>query len=83
MRVAANHFFIDFADDSGDVEAPFFVSDLGVEEDLKKEIAEFFGKFGVIRGVEGIEDFIGFFDQIGAQGGVGLLAVPGTTVGST
>ena len=36
VRVAANHFVVDFADDVGDGKALFFVSDLGVEKDLKK-----------------------------------------------
>lgn len=82
VGVAANHFFVDFTDDVGDVEAAFFVGDLGVEKDLKKEIAEFFGEFGVVGGVEGVEDFVGFFDEVGAEGGVSLFAVPGAAFGS-
>ena len=81
VRMAANHFFVDFADDGGDVEAVFFVGDLGVEKNLEKEVAEFFSKFGVIGAVECIEDFVGFFDEVGAEGGVGLFAVPRTATG--
>lgn len=76
VGMAANHFFVDFADDVGDGEAALFLSDLGVKEDLEEEIAEFLGKFGVIRGIEGIEDFVGFFDKIRAKRGVSLFAVP-------
>jgi len=81
VGVAANHFVVDFADDVVDGEAALFGGDLGVEENLEEEVAEFFGEFGVVAGVEGVEDFVGFFDEVGAEGGVGLFAVPGTAAG--
>ena len=81
VRMAANHFFVNFGDDVGDGEAAFLAGDLRVEEDLKKEVAEFFGEFGVIGAIEGVEDFVGFFDEIGAEGGVGLFAVPRAAAG--
>ena len=81
VGMAANHFRVDFADDVGDGEAFFFVSDLSVEEDLKEEIAEFLGELGVVSRVESVKDFVGFFDEIGAKSGVGLLAIPGATAG--
>jgi hypothetical protein len=46
---------VDFADDGGDVKAICFMGDLGVEEDLEEEVAEFVGEFGVVGGVEGVE----------------------------
>jgi len=49
--------------------------------DMGLKVAEFFGKFGVVAGVEGVQDFVGFFDQVGAEGGVGLFAVPGAAAG--
>jgi len=79
--VAADHFVVDFADDIVDGEAAGFGGDLGVEENLEKEGAEFFGEFGVVARVEGVEDFVCFFDEIGAKGRVGLFAVPGTAAG--
>ena len=81
VGVAANHFVVDFADDVVDGEAAGFGGDLGVEENLEEEVAQFFGEFGVVFGVEGVEDFVGFFDQVGAESGVGLLAVPGAAAG--
>jgi len=83
VGMAANHFFVDFGDDVGDGEAAFFLGDLGMEENLEKEITEFFREFGVVGAVEGIEDFVGFLNEIGTEGGVGLLAVPRATVGRT
>ena len=82
VRVAADHFVVDFADDVVDGEAARFGGDLGVEEDLEEEVAQFFGEFGVVAGVESVEDFVGFFDEVGAESGVGLLAVPGAAAGS-
>ncbi len=81
VGVAANHFVVDFADDVVDGEAALFGGDLRVEEDLEEEVAEFFCEFGVVAGVEGVEDFVGFFDEIGAKRGVGLFAVPGAAAG--
>ena len=80
MRVAANHFVVDLADDRGDIEAAFFVGDLRVEEDLEEKVAEFFGEFGVVGGVESIEDLVGFFDEVSAEGRVGLFTVPRAAV---
>ena len=79
--MAANHFFVDFPDDVGDGETAFFTGNLRVEQDLEEEIAKFFGEFDVVGGVESVEDFVGFFDEIGAKGGVGLFAVPGAAAG--
>jgi hypothetical protein len=83
VRVAANHFFIDFADDVSDGEAAFFASNLRVKEDLEKEVAQFFGEFGVVGAFKRIENFVSFFDEIGAEGGVSLLAVPRAAAGGT
>ena len=81
VGVAADHFVVNFADDVVDGEAALFGGDLRVEKDLEEEVAEFFGEFGVVVGVEGVKDFVGFFDEVGAEGGVGLFAVPGATAG--
>ena len=81
VGVAADHFVVNFADDVVDGEAALFGGDLRMEQDLEEEVAEFFGKFGVVAGVEGIEDFVGFFDEVGAEGGVRLFAIPGAATG--
>ena len=81
VGVPANHFVVDFTDYGRDVEATFFVGDLRVEENLEEKVAEFLGEFGVVGGVQGIEHFVGFLDQVGAEGGVSLLAVPEAAVG--
>jgi hypothetical protein len=83
VGMAANHFLVDFADDVGDVEAAFFAGNLRVEENLEEKVAEFFGEFGVVGAIHGIEDFVGFFDEIRAECGVCLFAIPGAAFGGT
>ena len=52
--------------------------DLGMEKHLKEQVAKFFGKFSIVLSVEGFENFVGFFNEVGAESGVSLLTVPGT-----
>jgi len=77
VGVAANHLLVDLTDDVGNIEALFLMCDLRVEENLEEKVAEFFGEFGVIGRVERIEDLVSLFNKIGAERGMGLLAVPG------
>lgn len=83
VRMAADHFVVDLADDGGDVEAALFLSDLGVKKDLEKKVPEFFCEFGVVGGIKSVEDFVSFFDEVGAESGVRLFAVPGAAAGGT
>ena len=81
VGMASNHFLVDFGDDIGNREAAFFVGDLGVEENLEKKVAKLFGEFGVVGAVQGVEDFVGFLDKVGAESGVGLFTIPGAAIG--
>jgi hypothetical protein len=53
-----------------------------VEEDLEQKIAELFSELDVVGGIECVEDFVSFFDEISAESGVSLFAVPRTAAGS-
>ena len=77
--MAADHLFVDAGDYVRDVEAPRFPADVGVEEDLEEQVSEFFGYFLWVAMFERIEDFVRFFDQVGFECVVGLLAVPWTS----
>ena len=83
VRVAADHFVVNLADDVVDGKAVLFGGDLRVKEDLEEEVAQFFGEFGVVVGVKSVEDFVGFFDEVGAESGVSLFPITGTATGST
>src|SRR5579863_1345166 len=52
-----------------------------MENDLKKQVAEFRGKLLWIARFHRVENFVGFLDEEFAQRFVGLLAVPGTPGG--
>jgi hypothetical protein len=48
---------------------------------LEEEVAEFLAEVGVIRVGDGVDRFAGFLEESGAQGLVGLLAVPRAAIG--
>ena len=54
----------------------------GVKDNLKENIAQFVPEGIVVFAVDGVQSFIGLFDQIGFEALVRLLPVPGTSVGA-
>ena len=52
-----------------------------IEKHLQQEIAEFAGKLFPVAIVDGLKNFIGFFEGIGLDGIKGLLAIPRTAAG--
>ena len=63
--------------DVGDVEAALFVGDFRVEKDVQQHVAEFLADVGGVIVEEGLAEFVGLLDGVGAQGFVGLFRVPG------
>jgi hypothetical protein len=49
---------------------------------VEQKVAEFLLEEGIIGGVDGFEDFVSFFEELAADGLVGLLLVPGATAGA-
>ncbi len=47
------------------------------------QVAEFFSKVRKVPALNGVEDFVGFFEGIFADGVEGLLAIPGAAVRGT
>ncbi len=54
---------------------------LGVEKHLQQQVAEFARQLGPVAIVDGLEDFVGFFQRVGLDGIEGLFAVPGAAAG--
>src|SRR5258708_32840972 len=80
MRMPPDHLVVDFANHLGYGEAAFFARDLRMENNLQKKIAHLFREFGIVPAFEGFQNFVGFFDQVGSQRLMRLLAVPGASV---
>ena len=57
-------------------------SHLGIKQDLQQQIAEFFRQVRPVAALNGVEDFVGFFEGVFADGIEGLLTVPGAAAGS-
>ena len=68
-------------DPPGDVvegEAPLVLGYLGVEVDLKQQVAKLLQKVGVGSLLDGVDHLAGLLDEVGQQRLVGLFPVPGT-----
>src|ERR1700722_151932 len=74
----ADHLVMDAYNDVANIERARFSRQAGMKQDLHQEIAEFLPQVLRTSLFDGIEDFVGFLDQIGSECRVGLLAVPGT-----
>ena len=48
---------------------------------LKQKVAKFLGEFFVIAAFQRVEHLVGLFDEVSAQGLVGLLAIPRAAAG--
>ena len=60
------------------VEMLFLLADLGIEKDMKENIAKFLGQFPFLTLEDGVAEFIYFLYGLRTQRLVGLLAVPWT-----
>lgn len=80
VGVAADELGADAFGDVAEVEAAVLFGDFGVEDDLEEEVAELFAEFGGSAVRDGVEDFVGFFQEVRAEAEVGLGEVPGAAV---
>ncbi len=66
----------------GDGEVALVGGHLGIEEHLQQQIAELLGQVREVAALDGVEDLVGLFQRVFADGVEGLLAVPGAAAGS-
>jgi len=64
VGVAADELVADASGDLVEIEAVVFLRKFSVEDDLKKEVAEFFLEVFLITGADGRDGFVGFLDEI-------------------
>jgi hypothetical protein len=53
------------------------LGDLGVEDDVEEEVSELAPEVVPVLALDGVHSLVGLLDEEVADGGVGLLAVPG------
>lgn len=76
MGVAMFHFGDERCGNVGKGERTPLFSDDGVEEHLKKDVAELFAHERVVGGADGVVELVCLFDQVGAERLVGLRGIP-------
>jgi hypothetical protein len=59
------------------VKAPSSLARRGEEDDLEQEVAQLLAKPGAVPGVQRLHHLVALLQEVVAQGGVGLLAIPG------
>jgi hypothetical protein len=79
MGVTSNQFFDNCADNIFVNEGSSLFGDLGVQDDLEKDITEFFAQRVVIVVLYGVKRLVRFFEEVAAQTLVSLLAIPRTS----
>jgi hypothetical protein len=77
-----NQLVDDRLDSVADREVSLFLGDLRQEHSLVQEIAELLAQRLQVAAVERVEQFVGFFQDEGAEGSQGLIPVPRAPVGT-
>ncbi len=81
VGVASNELGTDVGEDVVDGESAVAALKGGVKDHLEGQVAEFFPEAVHVVVVDGFADLVSFLDDVGFQGFVGLLAIPGASVG--
>ena len=82
MRMTAHQLAIQRVEHIGDGEVALVGGHLRIEKHLKQQVAEFFGQMREVAALDGVEDLVGLFQRVFADGIEGLFAVPGAAAGS-
>ena len=80
MRMAPDELVGDFRKNRVDIKTRGLFSKLGVEDDVKKQIPEFFGETVEVFVLNSLQYLVNFLDQHGLQGIEILLLIPGATI---
>jgi len=82
MRMPPHQLAVQVAQHVGNGEMPLVGRHLGIEQHLQKQVAQLLGQVRKIPPLDGVEDLIGLFQRVLADGIEVLLAVPGAAIGS-
>ena len=76
VRVAPGHLLDEAIEHVRHGELAGLSRHLAVEHDLEEQVAQLLGEVPRIVLIDGLQDLVGLLDQVGLEGGAGLLAVP-------
>ena len=77
VRMPPDQFLVNVAKDIFDGKLSLFRGDLGLKSDLQLKVPQLFNELGPVASLDGFDGFVGFFDQVRAQGLERLFPVPG------
>jgi hypothetical protein len=78
VRMAEDELVAKGVADVGNVKFLLLFANLGIEDDVEQDVAKLLLEVFVVARDDGGTEFVGFFDGVGAERFVGLLAVPRT-----
>ena len=78
MGVTADQFVADAVGNRIQIKALLLPSDLGMQHHLQQQIPQLFLHLGIAALADRIGHFMGLFQHVGHQRGMGLLQIPGT-----
>ena len=81
MRVTAHEFVGNSSCDIVERVASGFLGEFAVKDHLQEQVAEFFHEVFVVLTLNGVDRFVGFFDEVRNERGVRLLRIPGAATG--
>src|SRR5580692_3790571 len=76
-----DQFFGDGIERIVNAEFSYFGGHLSKEDGLQHQVSEFFGQPRPVALIDGVENFVGFFQQIWLDGVESLFAIPGAAAG--
>jgi hypothetical protein len=83
MGVTTDKFFGQLLGDCPEVEGFTFPGKLGMKDNVEEHIAKLLPKGVIIPFIDGFQEFVNFLQNHGAQGAVGLFAIPRASVGAS
>jgi len=76
MRMPPDQLAVQLVEHVGDGEMPFVRRQLGIEQNLQQQVAKLFGQMREVTLLDRVEDLVGLFERVLADGVEGLLAIP-------
>ncbi len=76
MRMPPHQLAVQLVEHIGDGEMALVGRHLGIKQHLQQQVAQLLGQMRKVAPLDGVEDLVGLFQRVFANGIEGLLAVP-------